>query len=365
MKKTLALVLAAVMTAGMATVAFAADVEIYAEATPILGYNANDVTATTVEVATKDADGDYTLKAYSGVKDSFKPGDKFYIPVAMWEDHQFTDKNDNKVYDEGTDTDGAGKGKVDSAKDKVALVTEKEDIRNYRIYTDMKVGEVDVKPYIDFVKFDDAYAYAVVVEIPEEAGVKSVDLAGTVSIGRTSVKDTSTPATFNVGTSYGYNVEKLADGVADWAKVEVVDFDGIDGVEVLPFSGEMEFEVDVTGQGKLNLAWNNDFNKDFGAMYDYANIDFITFEHAPSFNKNGTVYLYLDEDVFIYEVTEDGAKEISGLKWDEDYEAWTFKTRTLKSYAISDVELTEKTVTEDDSSSSTTDGGKENPDTGR
>ena len=28
------------------------------------------------------------------------------------------------------------------------------------------------------------------------------------------------------------------------------------------------------------------------------------------------------------EVTADGAKEIKGLKWDEDYEAWTFKTRT-------------------------------------
>ena len=73
-----------------------------------------------------------------------------------------------------------------------------------------------------------------------------------------------------------------------------------------------------------------------------------------------------DEDAYIYEVTADGAKEIKGLKWDEDYEAWSFKTRTLKSYAISDVELDEKTVTEDkDDASSTTDGGKENPDTGR
>ena len=101
-------------------------------------------------------------------------------------------------------------------------------------------------------------------------------------------------------------------------------------------------------------------------MYDYANIDFITFEYAPTFNKNGTVYIYADEDAFIYEVTADGAKEIKGLAWDEDYEAWTFKTRTLGAYAISDVELDEKTVTEDkDDASSTTDGGKTNPDTGR
>ena len=102
-------------------------------------------------------------------------------------------------------------------------------------------------------------------------------------------------------------------------------------------------------------------------MYDYANIDFVNFVKTPSFNKNGVVYIYADEDAYIYEVTADGAKEIKGLKWDEDYEAWTFKTRTLKSYAISDVELTEKTVTEDkdDASSTTEDGGKKNPDTGR
>ena len=132
----------------------------------------------------------------------------------------------------------------------------------------------------------------------------------------------------------------------------------------MSFGDDFEFEVDLAGQGKLNLKWNSDFNKEFAAMYDYANIDFINFVKEPSFNKNGVAYIYADEDAYIYEVTADGAKEIAGLKWDEDYEAWTFKTRTLKSYAISDVELDEKTVTEDDSSS-TTDGGKENPDTGR
>ena len=154
------------------------------------------------------------------------------------------------------------------------------------------------------------------------------------------------------------------------AKAEVVIFkdkdaphDGLEGEETLTF-GDFEFEVDVTGQGKLNLKNNVDFNKEFAAMYDYANIDFITFEKEPTFNKNGVVYIYADEDAFVYEVTADGAKEIKGLAWDEDYEAWTFKTRTLKSYAISDVELTEKTVTED-KDDSTTDGGKENPDTGR
>ena len=106
-------------------------------------------------------------------------------------------------------------------------------------------------------------------------------------------------------------------------------------------------------------------------MYDYANIDFITFEKEPTFNKIGTAYIYADEDAYIYEVTADGAKEIKGLKWDEDYEAWKLTTRTLTSYAVSDTKLDTKTTTEDkeegssSTGSSSTDSGKENPDTGR
>ena len=119
------------------------------------------------------------------------------------------------------------------------------------------------------------------------------------------------------------------------------------------------------------MKYNNKFNAEFGDMYDYANIDFITFEKSPSFNKTGVAYIYADEDAFIYEVTADGAKEIKGLKWDEDYEAWTFKTRTLGAYAISDVELDETVVTDEKeesskpASSSTGNTGKPNPDTGR
>ena len=157
-----------------------------------------------------------------------------------------------------------------------------------------------------------------------------------------------------------YNGETLVAG-----ETGIYKFDE-DGEIDIEFGDQAMFTVDVTGQGKLNLAWNTDFDKEFAAMYDYANIDFVTFEGTPAFNKTGTLYIYADEDEFVYEVTADGAKAVKA-EWNEDYEAWELKTRTLKSYAISDVELDEKTETEDkkDDSSSTTDGGKENPDTGR
>ena len=127
------------------------------------------------------------------------------------------------------------------------------------------------------------------------------------------------------------------------------------------------FTVDVDGQDKLNMEWNDDFDTDFGKKYEYANLEFITFEGKPSFNKTGTLYIYAeDKNTFVYEATEDGAKAVKA-EWNEDYEAWEIKTRKLTSYVLSDVELDEKTATEESSKpeSSKPESGKDNPDTGR
>ncbi len=317
MKKIFALALAALMTAGMTTVAFAV---------------ADDITFVN------------TGSRYYGVKQ-----------------------------DDGTYTaEGCPVGVVNlDGEDKVALylfentqfVTDDDDLDRYKVSADWSVGSVDEKPVIEMVKHPTkGYVYAVTFTLPEAPETKTADLAGTITVYKTTEGKKEDEAKFPVNITYGKTAIKYY-SEGDDLNAGPYAFD-TDDVVVIEAGSEFEFEVDVTGQGKLNMAWNTDFNKEFAAMYDYANIDFMNFEYAPSFNKTGVAYIYADEDAFIYEVTADGAKEINGLKWDEDYEAWTFKTRTLGSYAISDVELTEKTVTED-GSSSTTDGGKENPDTGR
>ena len=359
MKKTLALVLAALMTAGMTTVAFAD------------ASNNNSLEVTLVDVT----DGNYL---YVDANDDGRFGSA---------DDKFTTNNGTEHLSGAIAIAKPTADNVPTSVDlsvvkggkKVAIplldengnkITEKDDVRRTKVKAEWKVGDLEEKPEIEFVKIGDEYVYAVTFTLPEAAETKTTDLAGSISVYESSsqLKDDYNDkelVTLNFGSEYGYKVEEF-DHVADWNKVEVVDFDGIEDVETMSFGDDFEFEVDLAGQGKLNLKWNQDFNKEFAAMYDYANIDFVNFVKTPSFNKNGVAYIYADEDAYIYEVTADGAKEISGLKWDEDYEAWTFKTRTLKSYAISDVELDEKTVTEDkDDASSTTDGGKTNPDTGR
>ena len=346
MKRIFATALAAVMTVSLTSVAFAETTE----KGFVLGYMEGNAPGTGVTVyADQDDDSKYDASTLADLK-TLEAGSKVYVPILKWDD-----KNKDGVVD----------------KDELTQPSS-SDMKGYKIYANWKVGGQNVNPEIKYVKFAGAdgkygYGYAAVVTLPETESSKVFDLAGTLSVAKTNskAKDAIAQNKFSFDTSYASTTSMMDkfDGGDVGKGGAIVKFAEDCGEVDIEFGEEALFTVNANGQGKLNLKNNVDFNKEFAAMYDYANIDFITFVKEPSFNKNGTVYIYADEDAFVYEVTADGAKEINGLKWDADYEAWTFKTRTLKAYAISDVELTEKTATED--SSSTTDGGKENPDTGR
>ena len=351
MKKIFALALAAVMTAGMTTVAFAANEEPKAWIVPGTGAS--------VLVDVNDDGKFYTDD------DDMDSHDKGAIPYSV-------DKAaDVSVIEGGTKV--ALPLYTRNAKGEEVMFSDKDTVKGLKVKADWTVGKLEEKPEIELVKIGDNYFYAITFTVPEGEATKTTDLCGEISIYKNSsdLKDSKAykkHITAAIGSEYGFEAENLYD-ISDLTDAKLVAFkdkagEKLEGEETLTFGDLFEFEVDVTGQGKLNLKNNTDFNKEFAAMYDYANIDFLTFEYAPSFNKIGTAYIYADEDAYVYEVTEDGAKAIKGLEWDEDYEAWTFKTRKLGAYAISDVELDEKTVTEDNTSS-TTDGGKTNPDTGR
>ena len=344
MKKTLALVLAAVMTAGMTTTAFAY-IDDYKLALGKDG-NGTDTLYVMEDGVAKNVTSDYI----------FEGGDEIVLPIVMWED-----TGDTNAYE-------ASKVK--------GMYEDKDDVKMPKVYATWKEGEAE-ELSIETVKFGAGnYSYAVVVTVPDVTGNKIQDLVGDIMIG--SSKSSAEKYDY---TKYDLQVSYAPDGVDTYYKV---DFDGGDVLEsgktgIVAFdkeAGEIDIEfgdetalftVDVTGQGKLNLAWNTDFNKEVADLDKSANMDFVTFEGTPSFNKNGTLYIYADKDTYLYQVV-DGKLVAVDAEYDEDYEAWTFKTRTLGAYVISDKELEEQVITdgdEDASSSTTEDGGKKNPDTGR
>ena len=328
MKKILALTLAAVMAAGMTTVAFA-------EAVPVLG-------ATIKGGANKMFTVNEDNEATAVTDDVVKSGDVIYVPVVMLEDDYSLPTSDD-----------------------VAKL-------NYYFESDLNDGADQDGDLVRKKLNGNAY-YCAVIEVPENNTSKNQELVGTLAIGRSkrvAMADDNTNK-MEISLVYGpKSAETVPDSVTringDWDiddTVGIVDFSDADDEIALTFGDIAEFEVDVTGQGRLNLAWNTKFDGEFAAYYDYANIDFLTFTGEPEFNKTGTLYIYADEDAFIYRKGAEGAEAVNA-KWNEDYEAWEIRTRKLDAFVISDVELDEKTITEDDTSS-TTDSGKTNPDTGR
>ena len=231
------------------------------------------------------------------------------------------------------------------------------------------------------------YEYWVKITTKDSATTKDIDVVGSVWVGTSKSsakkeKDGSEDkfrADFTLTNSDPGNDDY--DEATDYVSIEpgeraVVSFadDASDEFEV-EFGDDARFVFNARGQGKLNLAYNTKYNKDFAYDYDDANIDFINFEGEPTTNRTGTLYIYADEDSYIYEVTSKGAKKINGAYYDDDEEAWVIRTRNLTSYAISDKKL--KTVDQMDNGSSSNSSnkpdssnnkpgnGKPNPDTGR
>lgn len=229
---------------------------------------------------------------------------------------------------------------------------------------------------------ESGYAYWVKISTKESTGTKDIDLVGDISIGRTKTSAKGNEVTLGVtltntdNANKGDYTDREDDVYIEPGERAVVSFaDDASDEFTVEFGDDAYFVFNARGQGKLNLAYNTKYNKDFAYDYDDANIDFINFEGEPTTNRTGTLYIYADEDSYIYEVTSKGAKKINGAYYDDDEEAWVIRTRNLTSYAISDKKL--KTVDQMDNGSSSNSSnkpgssnnkpgnGKPNPDTGR
>lgn len=210
------------------------------------------------------------------------------------------------------------------------------------------------------------YEYWVEISTKSSNSTKENDLVGTLYTGtnKNSAKDgdsfrlevTLSNQSNNSGDKNDYKDATDSVTIEDGERA-IVSFadDASDEFEV-EFGDDARFVFNARGQSKLNLAYNTKYDKDFAYDYDDANIDFLTFEGEPTTNRTGTLYIYADEDSYIYEVTSKGAKKINGAKYNHDEEAWEIRTRHLTSYAISDKKL--KTVDQMDNGSSSNSSNK-------
>lgn len=274
---------------------------------------------------------------------------------------------------EPVDADDYVAGKAPANSDAVVTKTAAEAVIKGTVSTIDKTVEI---------RNSSSYTYWVEVKTKDDITTKELDLAGTLYLGTTKNSaekyGTRLPVDMSL-TNRLYDSSKNFLSVEDEVTIDpdangAVKFDP-DAEEVTIYFGENEdawFTFNAQGQGALNLAYTTKFNKEIADLFPKANIDFITWTAAPAANRTGDLYITADEDTFLYEVTEDGIKEVNGAKYDEDEGAWHIRTRKLASYVISDMELDTSVKLDNDSSSSTSsgsntnaDGDKPNPDTGR
>ena len=226
------------------------------------------------------------------------------------------------------------------------------------------------------------YTYWVEVKTKKNDSTKELDVAGTLYLGTSKNKaedaqtgsDKAVDFTLSNRNKDHYNPEIDDEATINADENGAVKFSD-DAEEVTLYFGENEdawFTFNAKGQGALNFGYTLKFNREIADLFPKANIDFISWNAEPATNRTGDLYITADEDTFLYEVTEDGIKEVKGAKYDEDEGAWHIRTRKLTSYAVSDIELdtTVKVEGKDDASSNSStsskpNGDKHNPDTGR
>ena len=226
-----------------------------------------------------------------------------------------------------------------------------------------------------------AYTYWVEIQTKDSNSTKELDVAGTLYLGTS--KNKAEDKNNEAGIDF-----TLSNRVSDYNKPGIVEDDytfeadkngavkfSDDAEEVTLYFGSKEdawFTFNAKGQSALNFGYTLKFNKEIADLFPKANIDFISWNAEPTTNRTGDLYITAEEDTFLYEVTENGIKEVKGAKYDENEGAWHLRTRKLTSYAVSDIELdtTVKVEGKDEASSNSStsskpNGGKENPDTGR
>ncbi len=188
------------------------------------------------------------------------------------------------------------------------------------------------------------YYYFVEIETESYTGADAYDVVGYVAVGTSSsdAEDKGETEVSMLLTAGEYDYGNPQDGDIEIYGEDnaIVEFEEDAGEIYIIWDDEAMFIVDISNQDDLNLGYNTDFDSEFADRHGYANIDFLNFIAEPRFNRNGDFYIYADEDMYIYQLNEDGfAEEISGLEYDEDEEAWTFRTNQLTSYVIADEEL--------------------------
>lgn len=106
----------------------------------------------------------------------------------------------------------------------------------------------------------------------------------------------------------------------------------------IAFGDSALFEVDLDGQGSLDVGFSQRPVGGIAAKYPKTKMRFLSWPKEPIFDQKGTLYLYAEPDEFLYEV-RDGRVLSSDAVYSDQEGTFILTTRRLSAYVITDSEL--------------------------
>jgi len=306
MKKALALVMAIAMVASMAAVSFAAVSFVNDEKEEVVVDALHSFYAET-----------YALNASSNLVETtkFAYGKTVYLQALT------LDENGTRVN-----------------------VTNSKAVSNLTIKDEWSEGSEYVES-VEFVKKKVAdlgkYVYLLAIDTVETSETKTKDVIGTIYLKGKSGTDKENvnykvDGYVDVDFQLGYTEVNLDDAAANeigaLTLYKALADDTYD-FEFGPFSASVKMRKD----DKVLVECDDDVIAEVEEAYPDANIDY--YACTGSFKKTATVVVELEEgEQFLYAVVDGEVVEVNG-EYDDWAEEFTFKTKKLGTYIISDVEL--------------------------
>ncbi|MFV0497403.1 MAG: hypothetical protein ACK5L0_04410 [Candidatus Fimivivens sp.] len=223
----------------------------------------------------------------------------------------------------------------------IANATRAEDLNGLRVVVDWsKNGNLTEMPRIEYRKMMDetgekslGFRYVAAVDILDTVDTRPHTLRGYIKVAeRANASAPKVSMTILVRHDGREDTERM---VSCAQKQLLMDFGRTEETVQIAFYDSAIFEVDVTGQGALDVGCSTEPVTDIAARYPDAMLKFLTWGNQPFFNRSGKLVLYAEPGWFLYAV-RDNRLVARAENYSEQEGGFVVMTRRLEGFVISD-----------------------------
>lgn len=226
----------------------------------------------------------------------------------------------------------------------IANAERAEDLTGLRVVVDWSKGEeITSYPKIEYREMMDetgeislGYRYVASIAILDILDGKQHTLRGTIKLAKRANSKAPT-VSFTVSVKQD-GLDGTENTVLCQSKTLLVEFDKSTEAATILFYDFGYFEVDVTGQGQLDIGCSLEPVTNIDNRYPNAKLKFLYWIRKPFFDREGKFFIPCQKDDFLYEIQ--GSKLIDRTNsYSNEQQAFVLTTRRLEGFVISDRKL--------------------------